>query len=165
MCPDYLIYYKNTASNSLNFTDSCVDLLGIGSTYLIPWTTDETKQNPPTAYTKFFPYVYKPGMTEPQLKNLCAMAQQYGLTWEGIYNGESCIATTGVATTNAAGTIATCPGGAPATITAAPSAAATYSNPADAYAAGAPTWTNPNNGDVMKIASASHRCPPGQNYC
>jgi hypothetical protein len=109
-----LVYYKNIKSNSLNFTDSCVDLLGIGSSQLVPWTSEETPSNPPANANKYFPYIFKPGMTADQLKVLCAMAQQYGLTWEGIYNGESCIATTGVAS-SAAGTTTSgtkCPGGA-----------------------------------------------------
>jgi hypothetical protein len=113
MCPDYLVYYKNSKSSTLNFTDSCVDLLGIGSSQLSPWTSDETPSNPPANVNKYFPYVFKPGMTQAQLQELCAMAQRYGLTWEGIYNGESCIATTGVAVpgdTTSSGT--KCPGGA-----------------------------------------------------
>jgi len=114
MCPDYLVYYKNKPSSTLNFTDSCIDLIGIGSSQLTPWTTDQVSGTPPAQPISYFPYVYKPGMTSEQLQYLCAMAQQYGVTWEGIYNGESCLATTGVASTNGDGTTATkCPGGAP----------------------------------------------------
>jgi len=114
MCPDYLVYYKNAPSSMLKFTDSCVDLLGIGGNDLVPWTSEETPSNPPANANKYFPYVFKPGMTADQLKALCAAAQQYGLTWEGIYNGESCIATTGVAVPAGTTTSDTkCPGGAP----------------------------------------------------
>jgi hypothetical protein len=64
----------------------------------------------------FFPFVFKPGMTTEQIQNLCIQAQQYGLTWEGIFNGESCLIPTGTPTAGTE-TTATCPGGAPATIT------------------------------------------------
>ena len=116
MCPDYLVYYKNVKSNSLAFTDSCVDLLGIGSTQLVPWTSEETPENPPGSSNKYFPFVYKPGMTAKEIQNLCTQSQQYGLTWEGIFNGESCLIPTGTPTSGTT-TTATCPGGAPATIT------------------------------------------------
>ena len=113
MCPDYLVYYKNTPSNSLNFTDSCVDLLGLGANDLVAWTTEETPANPPANANKYFQFVFKPGMTAKEIQNLCTQAQVRGLTWEGIFNGESCLLPITSSSTNGTTTGTTCPGGAP----------------------------------------------------
>ncbi len=85
MCPDYLVYYKNQT------VDSCIDLVGVNNSNgkLQAWSKDDVA-NPPQAADKYFPYVYRPGMTGDQLANLCQRAMEAGLTWEGITNGESC---------------------------------------------------------------------------
>lgn len=85
MCPDYLVYFKNGT------TDSCVDLVGVNDSKgkLQAWSTEDTA-NPPQDANKYFPFVYKPGMKPDELAALCQKAQEYGLTWEGITNGESC---------------------------------------------------------------------------
>jgi hypothetical protein len=86
MCPDYLVYYKNAGK------DTCVDMLGVNRSggVLRSWTKEDSPQNPPADPEKYFNYVYKPGMTESQLKALCKATMDAGLTWEGITNGESC---------------------------------------------------------------------------
>jgi hypothetical protein len=85
MCPDYLVYYKNGA------TDTCIDLVGVNNSAgrLQAWSKEELN-NPPQAADKYFNYVYKPGMKPDELTTLCKQAQEAGLTWEGITNGESC---------------------------------------------------------------------------
>jgi hypothetical protein len=84
MCPDYLVYFKRSATK-----ESCIDMVGVSS--LTKWSDEDTK-NPPTNddNAKYFNYVYKPGMTSTQLKVLCDKAIEKGMTWEGITNGESC---------------------------------------------------------------------------
>jgi len=80
-CPDYLVYFKNGK------TDTCIDLLGINRTggMLRPWTSDDNPNNPPADSSKYFPAVYKPGMSGSELENLKQIASSYpGLTWEGI---------------------------------------------------------------------------------
>lgn len=86
MCPDYLVYYKN------GMTDTCVDMIGVNRSggVLRSWTKEDSPANPPADDTKYFKHVYKPGMTEAQLKELCKATMDAGLTWEGITNGESC---------------------------------------------------------------------------
>jgi hypothetical protein len=85
MCPDYLVYFKNGQQ------DTCIDLVGVNrGGALKPWTKDDSAQNPPRDGAKYFPYVYRPGMPEDKLKQLCIAAQEAGLTWEGITNGDSC---------------------------------------------------------------------------
>jgi len=86
MCPDYLVYFKTAQG-----MDTCVDLVGVNRSggSLKPWSQEDTS-NPPQDSAKYFPYVYKPGMTADKLKELCTKSMEYGLTWEGITNGESC---------------------------------------------------------------------------
>ena len=86
MCPDYLLYFKR------NGVDTCIDMSGINRSggSRKSWTQDDNFQNPSTDNAKYFPYVYKPGMTDGAIKNLCTQAMAVGLTWEGITNGESC---------------------------------------------------------------------------
>jgi hypothetical protein len=86
MCPDYLIYFKR------GNTDTCVDISGVNRSggALKSWTDEDNPSNPPADDAKYFNYVYKPGMTEAQLQQLCTATMNLGLTWEGITNGESC---------------------------------------------------------------------------
>jgi hypothetical protein len=86
MCPDYLVYYKKGT------TETCIDLLGVNRSggALKTWSKEDNPSNPPEDSAKYFPYVYKPGMTLGQLQTLCDAARNTGLTWEGITNGESC---------------------------------------------------------------------------
>ena len=89
MCPDYLIYYKKSDGS-----DTCIDRLGVSKNAVLkPWNDNDTPENPPGDYAKYFPYVYKPGTSAEQIGTLCQAANQYGLTWEGIFNGESCVFT------------------------------------------------------------------------
>lgn len=85
MCPDYLVYFKNGT------TDTCIDLVGVNNSSgkLQAWSKEELN-NPPQAADKYFNFVYKPGMKAEELSRLCKAAQEAGLTWEGITNGESC---------------------------------------------------------------------------
>jgi hypothetical protein len=86
MCPDYLVYYKNSPIGG-----ACVDMLGVSTNGSLKVFTKEDSSNPPQDRAKYFPGVYKPGMTEKELARLCKLSGQYGLTWEGIYNGGSCV--------------------------------------------------------------------------
>jgi len=85
-CPDYLLYYMRGKQAT------CIDMLGINRSggLLKPWTKGSSPQNPPADDAKYFPYIYKAGMNPADVKKLCTLAQQAGLTWEGITNGESC---------------------------------------------------------------------------
>jgi hypothetical protein len=86
MCPDYLVYFKRGAE------DTCVDLIGVNRSNggLKRWAKEDTPANPPGDPSKYFPFVYKPGMDQKALANLCRKTMDAGLTWEGITNGESC---------------------------------------------------------------------------
>lgn len=86
MCPDYLVYFKNGQQ------DTCIDLVGVNRSggALKPWAKDDIPTNPPQDTAKYFPYVYRPGMDDAKLKQLCNATQDAGLTWEGITNGDAC---------------------------------------------------------------------------
>ena len=86
-CPDYLVYFKK------GNMDTCIDLIGVNRSggALAPWSKDDSPSSAPTAANKYFPMTYKAGMAPDQIKVLCDAAQQLGLTWEGITNGESCV--------------------------------------------------------------------------
>jgi hypothetical protein len=90
MCPDYLLYFKRTVGGKP--VDTCVDLVGVNrsATALRPWIKGDSPENPPADDAKYFMYVYKAGMNSSDIQKLCDAAQQAGLTWEGITNGESC---------------------------------------------------------------------------
>jgi len=85
-CPDYLLYFKRGAQ------PTCVDMIGVNRSggLLKSWAKGDNPQNPPNDDAKFFPYIYSSGMNPADIKKLCVLAQQAGLTWEGITNGESC---------------------------------------------------------------------------
>jgi hypothetical protein len=87
MCPDYLVYFKNGPMGA-----ACVDMVGVNTSGgALKVFTQEDITNPPQDPAKYFQGVYKPGMSANQLKGLCDSARRLGLTWEGIYNGDSCV--------------------------------------------------------------------------
>jgi len=90
-CPDYLVHYGRLMPDGTK-QDTCIDLIGVNRSNgaLFPWSQDDSTSNPPSNPNKYFPFTYKAGMSQNQLKVLCDSAQQLGLTWEGITNGESC---------------------------------------------------------------------------
>lgn len=88
-CPDYLMFYKRTKTDG-TVSDTCVDTIGVsknGTLSIFPKSGDVNPDN--DAY--FFPLAT--ASSDPSARNLelCERCLQYGLTWEGICNGESCI--------------------------------------------------------------------------
>ena len=91
-CPDYLVYFSRTMPDGSK-QDSCVDPIGVsknGSLKVFP-----KDGIVPTADNYFFSLAAK--SSDPTAKNaeLCQRAITFGLTWEGITNGESCITPSG----------------------------------------------------------------------
>ena len=88
-CPDYLTYFKRGDK------DTCIDLIGVARC----GQNHKCLKLYPKAGTPdddcFFDLTTK--SADPVAKNaeLCARAIEYGLTWEGITNGEGCIASNG----------------------------------------------------------------------
>jgi hypothetical protein len=88
-CPDYLMYYKRPKTDG-TYQDTCVDKLGVsrnGSLKIFP--ADSNVNNANDEY--FFSLITADSDPDKRKAELCQRAIQYGLTWEGITNGESCI--------------------------------------------------------------------------
>jgi len=84
-CPDYLIYYGRKTANGIE--DMCIDTIGVsknGALKLFPKGTE------PSDNDFYFPLMTKSSDPIGRIKELCERAIKYGLTWEGITNGESC---------------------------------------------------------------------------
>ena len=91
-CPDYLVNYGRSMPDGTT-QNTCIDLIGIsnnGSLKVFPKDGDV-----PTADDYYFPLNTQ--NSDPIAKNneLCQRAITYGLTWEGITNGESCLTPSG----------------------------------------------------------------------
>jgi hypothetical protein len=89
-CPDYLTYYKRVKSNGES-SDTCIDRIGVSkNSSLQVFPSDSTNANPDNdAY--FFPLATQSSDPSQKRLELCNRTLQYGLTWEGICDGESCL--------------------------------------------------------------------------
>lgn len=88
-CPDFLTSYTNYGKQG------CVDMIGVstkGFQQVSDPTTLTTQDNNDNS-VKFFPL--NVGETR---QSLCARLQRVGLTWEGVYDGVSCLAPNGSGT-------------------------------------------------------------------
>jgi hypothetical protein len=87
-CPDYLTYYSRKMPDG-STVDTCIDLVGVsrnGSLKLFPKSGIA-----PTTDDYFFTLSTKGSDPASRNSELCQRAITFGLTWEGITNGESCI--------------------------------------------------------------------------
>ena len=80
-CPDYLTYIP---PGSIIRNGGCIDLLGVSTTGGLAKVTDP---NSPIEASKVFQYTSS-NITD--IKAVCNACQQKGLTWEGIYDGDTC---------------------------------------------------------------------------
>jgi hypothetical protein len=88
-CPDYLVYYSRTMPDG-STQPSCIDTIGVsknGALKVFP-------ANQPVPTSNDYYFSLSTAKTDPASKNqeLCQKAISMGLTWEGITNGESCVA-------------------------------------------------------------------------
>lgn len=84
-CPDYLTYYKRTKSDGSK-VDTCIDRLGVsrnGQLKVFP----AGGSNDDACY---FPLATAASDPARKAGELCQRTIQYGLTWEGVTDGESC---------------------------------------------------------------------------
>jgi hypothetical protein len=81
VCPDLLSLYKHTDG-----TPYCVDTIGVTNGSFKKWlgTVDTTNYNNAVR-------LYTGTDAEQRKKNLCADMKKYGLTWEGVYDGTTCL--------------------------------------------------------------------------
>ena len=89
-CPDYLVNYGRNTPDGVQ--DTCIDMIGVSknrSLDIFP------KGSPPTDDKYYFPLSTKSSDPVAKQAELCKRAISYGLTWEGITNGESCLTSDG----------------------------------------------------------------------
>lgn len=111
-CPDYLTYYKRTKSDGSK-VDTCIDRIGVsrngqlkvfpasgGSTDRSEQSSDSSAQSAlPTADDAcYFPLATASSDPVKKVGELCQRTIQYGLTWEGVTDGESCFMPGGAVT-------------------------------------------------------------------
>lgn len=89
-CPDYLTFYKRKKTDGSN-EETCIDTIGV-SRNSVMLKRFPISGPPPLDDDKYF-FPLNTTKTDPVERNkeLCQRAMLYGLTWEGITNGESCI--------------------------------------------------------------------------
>ena len=89
-CPDFLTYYKRKKADGTS-EDVCIDTIGVSknAAMLQMFPTSGPAPNDDDKY--FFSLKTTASDTVGKNKELCQRAILYGLTWEGITNGESCI--------------------------------------------------------------------------
>ena len=88
-CPDYLVYYKRSKAGGIS-EDTCIDKIGVsrnGSLKVFP--ADGNVNNANDEY--FFSLQTQSSDPTQRMAELCKRTITYGLTWEGVSNGESCV--------------------------------------------------------------------------
>lgn len=110
-CPDFLSFIPGIPSSAGSTTKvpGCVDMLGVSVSSLpvVPATTVPTL-NMDRDRSKIFKYTsadVKAATTSNGLQLICDACQQAGLTWEGVYDGDSCVGISKLAIKNAAAEI------------------------------------------------------------
>jgi hypothetical protein len=98
MCPDFLTFVPNIKSGQTT-VPGCVDLLGVSvptnaaSGFLKVFPTSISTLDA-SMTTKVFNYTandIKATTSSDDLQTICDACQRAGLTWEGVYDGDSCV--------------------------------------------------------------------------
>jgi len=109
MCPDYLTYVESLPGSK---RPGCVDMLGVSKNGgIIKVVPSEVSGSTGLNSNKVFIYTsadVKRATTSQELKPICDACITAGITWEGVYDGDSCIAINR-ANQNAAAAGANCP--------------------------------------------------------
>lgn len=90
MCPDYLTFVKTIGTKG-----GCVDLLGVSKGGFERIDKSAVSTATPTMTTKVFEYTAKDvsdATTAAALQVICDRCKATGLTWEGVYDGDTCTA-------------------------------------------------------------------------
>ena len=98
MCPDYLTYVPALPG--------CVDLLGVSSNgNLVVSMPSDVPALQLTNTQKVFEYTsadIKSAQDASDLQEICDRCQSAGVTWEGVYDGDTCVGISKIASTIAA---------------------------------------------------------------
>ena len=97
MCPDYLTFVPNVASSRSVSGGGCVDLLGVRSkdSGLVKANPSDLASLSSSNTNKLFEYT-APDVNAAlndlnMIQAICTRCQITGLTWEGVYDGDTCI--------------------------------------------------------------------------
>jgi hypothetical protein len=91
-CPDYLVQYGRQMPDGTQ-QDSCIDMIGVSKNGALKVFPKDGVA--PTNDEYYFSLVTKSTDSVARNAELCQRAITFGLTWEGITNGESCITPSG----------------------------------------------------------------------
>jgi hypothetical protein len=94
MCPDYLTYIRRLSDNK----PGCVDMLGISKNGQLRQTlASDLSGLTSTVTNKVFPYTSDEintaisGNDRATITAICNSCKNNGITWEGVFDGDSCI--------------------------------------------------------------------------
>jgi hypothetical protein len=90
-CPDFLYYYRRRGTE-----DTCVDPIGVsrGGTLTLNRLSPGDIKSQEDNDRIFFPLETSGGSPDAIQRELCQRAKTYGLTWEGVTDGQSCMTRT-----------------------------------------------------------------------
>jgi hypothetical protein len=89
-CPDYLTFYKRKRADG-STEETCIDTIGVSRNGAMLQRFPSSGPAPNEDDKYFFPLKTTKADTAGRNQELCQRTILYGLTWEGITNGESCI--------------------------------------------------------------------------
>lgn len=91
-CPDYLVHYERKMSDGTT-KESCIDLIGVSKNGALKVFPKDGVA--PTNDEYYFSLSTNSSDATKKHAELCQRAITFGLTWEGITNGESCLTPAG----------------------------------------------------------------------
>lgn len=83
-CPDFLSYFKRPL-NGGKTEDTCVDPIGVATAGILQKFPADGTTNPPVSDNYYFKLVAGESVADK-----CKRTMDYGLTWEGVTDGETC---------------------------------------------------------------------------
>jgi hypothetical protein len=93
-CPDYLVYYKRTKNNVQQ--DTCIDRIGVSRNSALK--VFPASGEPPSDDSYYFDLSTKTEDPVKKRTELCQRTIEFGLTWEGVSDGETCYSLDGSST-------------------------------------------------------------------
>jgi len=92
MCPDYLTLVPSVKDSTDKTVGGCIDMLGVSKNGGL--ATSKPVSGLTTATATVFPYTaaaLTPKTTAAQIQEICDKCKTMGITWEGIYDGDTCV--------------------------------------------------------------------------
>ena len=97
MCPDYLTYMPNLPG--------CIDMLGVtrtsgGLTRTLPSEVNNLQRGNANKVFEYTSEDVRKATSASDIQRMCDRCKTAGITWEGVYDGDSCVGITTVASAN-----------------------------------------------------------------